>query len=146
MAEMSGFWSDPETGLGCKCRPDWLAMADGIVTGIVDVKTCVDASAEGFASFNRHARLRPAGGVLSGRRQGHYGQDAPRSTSSLSKRTLRKRQRSIGASEDVIDVGRAKFRGALQLLQWCRANKPLAGVSAKRGDRNDRIATLGGEL
>jgi len=24
--------------------------------------------------------------------------------------------------------------------------QPLAGVSAKRGDRNDRIATLGGEL
>lgn len=44
-AEDSVFWTDPETGLPCKCRPDWW-RTDGIV---VDVKTTEDASPAGFA-------------------------------------------------------------------------------------------------
>jgi hypothetical protein len=49
LAEMSGFWIDRETGIECKCRPDFLAMAGEMATGIVDVKTCCDASADGFS-------------------------------------------------------------------------------------------------
>lgn len=43
-AEMSMFWEDPETGVLCKCRPDW--MADGNI--VVDLKSCQDASPSGF--------------------------------------------------------------------------------------------------
>lgn len=42
-AEMSCYWTDAETGLLCKCRPDWLAMPF-----IVDLKSTEDASADGF--------------------------------------------------------------------------------------------------
>ena len=42
-AELSVYWQDKETGLLCKCRPDWLAMPL-----IVDLKSTEDASAEGF--------------------------------------------------------------------------------------------------
>ena len=45
-AETSHWWDDVTTGLRCKCRPDWLS-ADGET--IVDLKTCVDASPNGFA-------------------------------------------------------------------------------------------------
>jgi len=44
-AEQSVFWTDPMTGLGCKCRPDWW-RTDNIV---VDVKTTEDASPAAFA-------------------------------------------------------------------------------------------------
>lgn len=44
-AEQSIYWTDPETGLLCRIRPDWL-REDLIV---VDVKTTDDASPEGFA-------------------------------------------------------------------------------------------------
>lgn len=44
-AEDSVFWTDDESGLQCKCRPDWWRN-DGIV---VDVKTTEDASPAGFA-------------------------------------------------------------------------------------------------
>lgn len=44
VAEHSIYWTDPDTGLLCRCRPDFL-RDDGV---IVDVKTCEDASLEGF--------------------------------------------------------------------------------------------------
>ena len=43
-AEQSFWWDDIATGMRCKCRPDWF---DGET--IVDLKTCSDASAAGFA-------------------------------------------------------------------------------------------------
>lgn len=45
VAETSVFWEDGDSGLGMKCRADWM-RSDGI---IVDVKTCEDASPAGFA-------------------------------------------------------------------------------------------------
>lgn len=42
--ETSIWWDDPETGLRCKCRPDWL---DG--STCVDLKTTNDASPRAFA-------------------------------------------------------------------------------------------------
>ena len=43
IAELSGFWVH-ETGVMCKCRPDWIT-GDKIV---VDLKSCLDASYKGF--------------------------------------------------------------------------------------------------
>ena len=43
-AEQSFFWTDSETGVECKCRPDFL-RSDGLV---IDVKTTADASVEAF--------------------------------------------------------------------------------------------------
>lgn len=40
VAERSMWWTDPKTGLLCKCRPDY-AREDGI---LIDLKTTVDAS------------------------------------------------------------------------------------------------------
>ncbi|TXF11147.1 PD-(D/E)XK nuclease-like domain-containing protein [Pelomicrobium methylotrophicum] len=121
MAEMSGFWSDPETGIECKCRPDWLAMAGETVTGIVDVKTCVDASADGFAraiatlGYDLQAAFYQDGlKAMTGRTIPFYfiavEKEAPYAVAAYE------------ASDEVIEVGRAKYRGALQLLKWCREN------------------------
>ena len=44
-AETSLFWRDAATRIECRARFDWYRPADGI---IADVKTCQDASPEGF--------------------------------------------------------------------------------------------------
>ena len=43
-AEQSFWWDDSDTGLRCKCRPDWYHG-----TTVVDLKTTTDASPAGFA-------------------------------------------------------------------------------------------------
>lgn len=48
--EVSAFWTDADTGVLCKCRPDWVSpvgYGNGVV--LLDVKTAADASPEGFA-------------------------------------------------------------------------------------------------
>lgn len=47
-AEVSAFWVDEATGTRCKCRPDFVAPA-GPGAILIDLKTCQDASAAGFA-------------------------------------------------------------------------------------------------
>jgi len=54
-AEQSFWWDDIQTGLRCKCRPDWY---NG--TTIVDLKTTTDASPRGLLS-----RLRSGGTTFS---------------------------------------------------------------------------------
>jgi hypothetical protein len=55
--EQSFFWKDEETGLGCKCRPDFLLEDGGT---IVDLKTTIDASFRGFlksiSNFRYHVQ------------------------------------------------------------------------------------------
>jgi hypothetical protein len=43
-AEQSFWWDDTDTGLRCKCRPDWYSGST-----VVDLKTTTDASPAGFA-------------------------------------------------------------------------------------------------
>lgn len=52
VAERSVYWRDPVTGVLCRCRPDFWTD-DNIV---VDLKTCEDASPEGFAHSIRKWR------------------------------------------------------------------------------------------
>jgi PDDEXK-like domain of unknown function (DUF3799) len=43
--ESSIYWTDAETGVLCRCRPDWWNMDGDIVT---DIKSTIDASPDGF--------------------------------------------------------------------------------------------------
>ncbi len=46
MAEVSGYYRDPETGIKCKIKPDFLNLD---LMAMIDVKTTQDCSAEEFA-------------------------------------------------------------------------------------------------
>ena len=48
-SEVSAYWTDPTTGVLCKCRPDHVTpVGDGRSVVLLDVKTAADASEEGF--------------------------------------------------------------------------------------------------
>lgn len=47
-AERSIFWTDPATGVRCRCRPDWLKQLPGL-TLCADYKTTTDASPAGVS-------------------------------------------------------------------------------------------------
>ncbi|WP_170210768.1 PD-(D/E)XK nuclease-like domain-containing protein [Tepidiphilus succinatimandens] len=126
LAEMSGLWSDHETGIECKCRPDFLAITGETITGIVDVKTTSDASADGFAraiatlGYDTQAAFYQDGlKALTGRTIPFYfiavEKEAPYAVAAYK------------ASDEMIEVGRAKYRAALQLLKWCRENESWPG-------------------
>lgn len=51
-AELSVFWQDPDTGLECRCRPDWWAYPEVLL----DVKTTDDPSAWAFGKSTNDYR------------------------------------------------------------------------------------------
>lgn len=48
MTEQSFYWTDPETGVLCKCRPDKLIKVNGRLV-VLDLKSTTDASARSFS-------------------------------------------------------------------------------------------------
>jgi len=48
LAEVSAFWRDDDTGVACKLRADWGSRRDAGVI-LIDGKTAIDASPDGFA-------------------------------------------------------------------------------------------------
>ncbi|MDD5297379.1 MAG: PD-(D/E)XK nuclease-like domain-containing protein [Rhodocyclaceae bacterium] len=121
MAEMSGFWRDPETSIECKCRPDFLAVADDTITGIVDVKTCCDASTDAFARSIASLGYDVQAAFYQDGVKAITGMTAPFYFIAVEKEAPFA-VAAYKASEEMIETGRAKYRAALQLLQWCREN------------------------
>ena len=120
-AETSLFWTDEYTGLQCRIRPDWMRE-----DGIVDLKSCITASKDGFAKaianmgYDIQAAFYIDGmKAVTGKTVDFFfvavEKTAPYTTACYK------------ASQEMIEVGRAKYRGALELLKWCQENKQYPG-------------------
>ena len=120
-AETSLFWTDEITGLACRIRPDW--MFGG---GIADLKSCINASKDSFAKvvanlgYDVEAAFYIDGvKAVTGKAVNFYflavEKTAPFSTACYM------------ASQEMIEVGRAKYRGGLELLKWCQDKQKYPG-------------------
>jgi len=120
-AESSLYWTDEITGLKCRIRPDWLF--DG---GMADLKSCVSASKADFAKavanlgYDIEAAFYVDGmKAVTGKTVDFFfiavEKTAPYTTACYK------------ASQEMIEVGRAKYRGGLELLKWCQENKQYPG-------------------
>lgn len=120
-AETSLYWTDKLTGLKCRIRPDWLF--DG---GMADLKSCVSACKADFAKavaslgYDIQAAFYVDGmKEVTGKTVDFFfiavEKNAPYTTACYK------------ASQEMIEVGRAKYRGGLELLKWCQENKQYPG-------------------
>lgn len=120
-AETSLFWTDEATGLECRIRPDW--WCDGV---IADIKTCCDAEKNAFskaiASLGYDVQ---AAFYVDGMKE-----VTGKTVDFIFLAVEKNPPYTVAcykASEEVLEVGRAKYRGALQLLKWCHENNKWPG-------------------
>jgi hypothetical protein len=113
-AELSAFWLDKNTGISCKCRPDWF---NGEV--IVDLKSCVDASSSGFSrAIATYGYDIQAAFYVDGIKA-VTGMELPFKFVAVEKEAPHA-VAVYRADPEIIEVGRKKYRAALQLLKWCQ--------------------------
>jgi len=129
-AELSAFTTDPETGIEVKCRPDWIRVDEEVVS-IVDLKTACEAGREAFArsiaNFGYDVQAALYTDIIravTGKKEVAFffavvEKDAPHAVA------------VYRASDELVEVGREKYRGALQLLKWCRENQQWPGYQPR---------------
>jgi hypothetical protein len=118
-AELSAFWTDPDTGIKCKCRPDFLMSNGETLTGILDVKSTLDASSSGFSrSIGKFGYDIQAAFYIDGVKA-VTGLELPFFYLAAEK-TAPHAVAMYRASDAMVETGRKKYRAALELLQWCR--------------------------
>lgn len=122
VTEKSYFWVDEDTGIQCRIRCDMVVLDErGNIVALVDLKTTTDASRnvfwrsiEDYGYDLQAAFYVDAVKVAIGREVPFYilavESAAPHGVALY----------RIGAAS--IEVGRRKYRAALQLLDWCRKN------------------------
>lgn len=124
VAELSMFWEDAETGVLCKCRPDWLIKK----TAIVDVKSTQDASASGFArsvaNYEYHVQ---AAWYLDGVRA-CLGDDAPQAfIFAAFEKEAPHAVAFYNADPDMIELGRREYRRRLAIYAACKRSNVWPG-------------------
>lgn len=114
--ELSAYWTDAETGLLCKCRPDWLGLPL-----IVDLKSTEDASAEGFAKSAWNYRYWvQAAWYVDGIEQA-TGQRPDAFVFAAFEKSAPYACAFYFADEAMLDMGRREYRKQLRVLADCKA-------------------------
>lgn len=132
-AELSVYWTDPETGELCRCRPDFWRR-DGI---LVDVKTTDDASPEAFARSLVNWRYHVQhpyylDGVAQAIKQAGASMVTPRHFLFLV--VEKKAPHAVAVyrlNDESVDAGRREYRRDLDLYAKCRQANNWPGYPAE---------------
>ncbi|MFG6567365.1 PD-(D/E)XK nuclease-like domain-containing protein [Sulfitobacter sp. 1A13679] len=139
VAELSCYWKDQETGVLCRCRPDWWRF-DG---KIVDLKSAADASPEGFeASMAKWSYYKQDPFYLDGAseavKQGpDHGMPAP--TAFIFVACEPEAPHAVGVyvlGQEEREIGRRHYRKSLETYAECEAKDEWPAYS-------DRIEPIG---
>lgn len=146
-AELSAFWTDPDTGIECKCRPDWLIKdLFGNIVGIADVKTTEDASPDGFSKSIAKYGYDLQAAYYSDGVKAVIGKAIPFYFIAIEKKAPY--AVSVYRADDaMIEAGRNSTRGykaALAILAWCRENDNYPSYQGFVQYKNlEQIETIG---
>ena len=127
VAELSMFWEDPETGVLCKCRPDWLIKG----MAILDVKSTADAGETAFARsvWNYEYHLQAAW-YLDGVRQ-CLGNDAPQAfIFAAFEKDAPHAVAFYSADGEMVSLGRREYKRRLQIYAECKSKNFWPGYPA----------------
>jgi len=118
------YWTDPTTGLSCKCRPDWLMPG-----AIVDVKSTEDASAEAFmrSAYNYQYHLQAA--FYMDGMAAVWGEIPEAFMFLAHEKTAPWASAYYFADGEMIEAGRAEYRKALRLYADCLSSDKWPGYS-----------------
>lgn len=122
--ELSMWWEDADTGVLCKCRPDWLI--DGVA--VIDVKSTQDASAAGFArSVANYEYHMQAAWYLDGVRA-CLGNDAPQAfIFAAFEKDAPHAVAFYNADAEMIEIGRREYRRRLAIYAACKRSDVWPG-------------------
>ena len=127
VAETSMFWTDPETGVLCKCRPDWLIKG----MAILDVKSTTDAGAEPFSrSVYNYEYHMQAAWYLDGVRH-CLGADGPQAfIFAAFEKEAPHAPAFYSADGEMISIGRRLYKRRLQIYAECKSKDFWPGYPA----------------
>lgn len=133
VAEMSCYWRDPETGVLCRCRPDFY-RTDGVV---VDLKSTVDASPDGFSksinSWRYHVQAAfYLDGIRSAIEQGASDMALPQAFVFIA--VEKSAPHAVAAyfiEAESVDIGRREYRADLDRYAECVASNRWPGYGDK---------------
>lgn len=123
-AETSVYWQDEETGVLCKCRPDWMNYQANV---IVDVKSAEDASPAAFQrSISNYEYHVQAAWYLDGVKAatGH----APKAfIFAVFEKSRPHASAFYYADQDMLEIGRKIYRERLAIYAQCLASNRWPG-------------------
>ncbi len=126
-AEESYFWQDPDTGLVCKCRPDFLR--EGHI--IVDVKSTVDASFDGFPTQVARMKYHLSAAMYLDGVSAVLGQNFDQFIVLAIEKEPPYALNVHLLDQGTIDAGRLLYKRALKQLKECREKNSYPGYTEK---------------
>lgn len=121
--ELSVYWNDPDTGVFCRCRPDWLA-----VDAVIDVKTTTDASPRAFQRSALNYRYWvQAAFYLDGLAANDV--NVCDFVFAAVEKTSPYAVVAYPAAKEMIEAGRAEYKRLLKLLAACERDNSWPGYA-----------------
>ena len=124
-SEVSMFWADPDTGIECKGRLDWVDQMSNVV---VDVKTCRDASPIGFGRQSAQLGYHLQAAHYSNGYRAVTGRDPKRYVIVAIESTAPHDVVVYDLPRELIDAGREQLSELLHKLKTCRDSDTWPGI------------------
>jgi len=129
-AEVSAYWIDEETGMLCKCRPDFVHDCGDSGVILVDVKTCGDARPTEFARMIAKHRYH----VQNAYYVDGYAAASGRKVIGFIFASVEMEYPYVSSAimldEESVDQGRKDYRGPLDLYAECKNKEVWPGIPA----------------
>lgn len=124
VAEQSVFWNDPDTGVLCRARPDW--MNDAI---IVDLKSTINASPVGFQRAVMKYRYHVQAAMYIDGMKEVMGVEPQAFAFAAWEKTQPFANAVYVASPELLEAGRQEYKKLLRTYAECKAKDTWPGYS-----------------